>query len=198
MKTFFQKKNNKGYTLLEMLIVLMLIAIILPTIFSIIYILLQQQLRIYRLVETKRQGDRVMSYVKDKISREAGGVIQGGAPVCQNANDIATQTGNLNILSFVRNTGTQFSFSPNNTGALMARDQDTTILPTPTGLNDGMVTISNLTIQCFRRNTLINPLDPNRGVTLIGIAFTIQFNDVSDSPDELDAILQYQTKVRLR
>ncbi|CAN5206456.1 hypothetical protein BH09PAT2_BH09PAT2_09460 [soil metagenome] len=186
---------REGYTLIEMVIVLSILSMIIPIIFSIIYVLLNQQVKIYRLVETKRQGDRIMSFMKEKISREAVD-IQNASAVAR----CATYTGNPetttdgNDFVFLKDktaTPATFKFFVNSSNLLA---QDSTLLPS-TSLNDNKVKITNFQIECFKKNTT-TPFQSN--VLLIGFSYTVQFVDTTPTTAEGTTSLQYQTKISLR
>ncbi len=187
-----------GYTLIEMLIVLSLLTIIMPAIFTIIYTLLNQQVKIYRLVETKRQGDRIMSFMKEKIVREAMGIKNGaGLLRCATYTAIPENTTNGNDFIFMKTvnpSGPTFNFYLTNSTFFV---QDTGGLPT-TSLHDNKVRVSNFQIECFRRNSTIPFTQSNSNVVLVGFTYTVEFVDNSPTQAEGVTSLQYQTKVRLR
>jgi len=60
-------RYNSGFTFIEMIVVVGVIALMIPALFTIIYTLLAQQMRIYRLAYVKRQGDYVMNLIETNI-----------------------------------------------------------------------------------------------------------------------------------
>jgi prepilin-type N-terminal cleavage/methylation domain-containing protein len=94
---------KKGYSLVEVLIVITLIGIILPGVFSIVTVILRQQLVIYELSTIKREGDAVSYLIKDKITRDATGIVNNtNISQCVNA-----------ALSYAPSTPANFQFSSN-------------------------------------------------------------------------------------
>lgn len=190
--------KKHGYTLVEMLIVLSILTIVMPAVFTIIYTLLNQQVKIYRLVETKRQGDRIMSFMKEKIVRE-GVAIKNGAGLLRCATYTASpeNTTNGNDFIFMKTanpSGPTFNFYLTNSTFFV---QDSGGLPT-TSLHDNKVRVSNFQIECFRRNSIASLSQPNQNVILVGFTYTVEFIDNSPTQAEGVTSLQYQTKVRLR
>lgn len=192
------RKRNKGYTIIEMLIVLTLLSIIMPAVFSIIYTLLNQQMKIYRIIETKRQGDRIMSFMKEKITREGMGIkTAAGTLRCSNYTATPETTTNGNDFLFMKTTdpaGPSFNFYLVNSTFFV---QDTGGLPS-ISLHDSKVRVTNFQIECFRRNASTSPSQPNKNVITIGFEYTVEFVDNSPTQAEGATSLQYQTKIRLR
>jgi len=61
------KTRNSAFTLVEIIIVLAIIGVLLPIVFSILFTITRQQTKIYRLSEAKQQGDFVMAFMKSQI-----------------------------------------------------------------------------------------------------------------------------------
>ena len=181
--------KNSGFTLIEMLMVLGIIAVIMPAIMSISYAILTQQLRIYRLTETKRQGDYIINIMKEKIARDARALYDNvaGANVCAGAGTSFSSPSGTTF-DFVNDNGDTFSFRQVGNNMVF---NDNTILPVITSyLNDTRVTITNLTIECVRKTLLTHPL--------VGFSFDITFVDSTPTVREGVSSLHYQTKVKLR
>src|SRR3989344_3748847 len=96
--------KKKGFTMIEMLIVITLFIILLPTIFAILSTILRQQLRMYRMVEAKRQGDAALTFMKERILRE-GITIRNSSGTISYC-DSATPPNN----QFATSNGTNFRF----------------------------------------------------------------------------------------
>lgn len=192
------KQTKRGYTIIEMLIVITLLTIIMPAVFSIIYTLLSHQMKIYRIIETKRQGDRIMSFMKEKIMRETMGIKRANNTIrCGSYTATPETTTNGNDFLFMKTTdpaGPSFSFYLVNSTFFV---QDTLGLPS-ISLHDSKVRISNFQIECFRRNASTSPAQPNKNVITVGFTYTVEFVDNSPTLLEGTTSLQYQTKIRLR
>lgn len=68
-------KKVLGFTLIEMLVVIGIIAIALPAAFAIIFAIIRQQARVYALKQVKREGDFVLNKMADNIRNNAVGIF---------------------------------------------------------------------------------------------------------------------------
>ena len=181
--------KQSGFTLVEVLMVLGVIAIVVPSIMSISYVILSEQLRIYRLTETKRQGDYIMNVMKEKITRDADTLFDNnpGSNVCDDAGESFTSPAGTEF-DFIDAGGNTFSFREVAHNMVIT---DLTVLPTITSnLNDTRISITGLTIECSRKTRLTLPL--------VGFAFDATFVDATPTAREGTITLHYQTKVKLR
>lgn len=183
-------KNKKGFTLLEMLIVMTIVGIILPTVFAIVFVIMRQQLRIYRVVETRRQGDYILSYIKDRLIRsKAITNASFSTSYCINSGDTFTADNQGRSVGFIMQNVTEDKYqiyTPSGTTNLVFEPET----GFPTNLNTSNIEIRNFNIDCYRRSTYASPL--------ISIAFDIEFKDSTYTPEEGRVSLHYQTKVKLR
>ncbi len=195
-------KRKKGFTLLEIIVVLGVLSILLPTVFGVVYIIMQQQQRIYRLTETKKQGDLIMSYMKESISRSAVGIVNdAGVAQCVTPGITYSNTiGEFNLTMDDSSTPNMFSFQQN-AGQLLFVQQ--TYMPllavysdTSISLNDSVqVQVSNFVIECRKRSAdLVNV----NFFPVVGFAFDATFVDATPTAQEGVVSLHYQTKVKLR
>lgn len=186
------KKLNKGYTLVEMIAVVTIIAIILPTIFSILYVILQQQLKVSRIIKTKQQGDAILTFVKEKVSRNAVSIKDSSSIVkCAFVNE-----------SYSSNIGSDFIFADNSvpssdfnfsilSGVLSYRGKLQVGGIITTGLHDSSVSISNFNISCYKKN--------GNSKTLVSITYNISPKDnASASVSQGQITLPYQTVILMR
>lgn len=74
----------EGFTFIEMVIVIAIIGIALPTLYAIFFLILQQQIKTSRLVEVKRQGGFVINTVESLIQRNAVSIHSGTPPTDSN------------------------------------------------------------------------------------------------------------------
>lgn len=185
--------QKKAFTLIEMIIVLMVVSLLIPTVFSIVYVIMRQEVRIYRVVETRRQGDYMLTFIKDKIirSKEIDRYTAPSTFVAQcttNGSSYSSTSANPGAdTSFVDNDDNKFRIYQNTTNKNLIYEAPPG--STATTINNSRVQISNFTISCARKSTL--------GAPLINIAFTVTFKDttaVSEDP----VVLNYQTKIKLR
>lgn len=95
----FLLKNLPGFTFIEIAVVVGVISIALPTIYAIFFLILQQQVKLLRLTEVKRQGTFLNDTMTTLVRNNATGIYkaQNGAQVCSNAvaGDKSYSTGTL-------------------------------------------------------------------------------------------------------
>ncbi|OGK12999.1 hypothetical protein A3A93_04080 [Candidatus Roizmanbacteria bacterium RIFCSPLOWO2_01_FULL_38_12] len=185
---FIEKDKNmfkkKGFTLFEMLIVISLFAILLPTIFAILSTILRQQLRLYRIVEAKRQGDAAMSFMKNQILRQGVAIEdEMGQAQCNDALDEYSPPfgDNFRIIIDKSNGNNEFYYFIQS-GQMIGYVRGMPIIST--SLTTNIVTVINFHISCFRRSLNSPPI--------IEISYTVQSTDGINT-----IILPYRTKVRL-
>ena len=65
------KKFNKGFTLIETIVVIAVIGLTLPVLFATILTLMRQQIKIYRLSQVKREGDYIINLMENTIRNRA-------------------------------------------------------------------------------------------------------------------------------
>ena len=181
---FIEKGKNmfkkKGFTLFEMLIVISLFAILLPTIFAILSTILRQQLRLYRIVEAKRQGDAAMSFMKNQILRQGVAIQdQGGTRHCEPGQNYVASSGDEFVI-LNDDIGSEWYFFQQVDNVIRYEQS----IGTNTSLTTDAVLISDFRISCFRRSLNSPPI--------IEISYTVQSTDGINT-----IILPYRTKVRL-
>lgn len=189
--------SNSAYTLVETIIVLTIVAIIMPAVFSILYSILLQQAKISELVETKRQGDYIMQFMKEKIARDASAIeeMPGGIPL---AFGIRSARCNVPGSSYSNPAGNDFTFSDSQGNYFQfygsGNKNLSYIQGSPTFINttlhNNSVIISDFQISCIKKATYSDPM--------VAFSFTATFN--RQNPDDQLGItqLRYQSKVKLR
>ncbi len=178
--------KKKGFTLIEMLIVLTVVAIVLPTVFTIVIVIMRQQVRIYKVVETRRQGDYILTFIKDRLVR-SNQILDypGGTQLCASAPS-ASSASDGSAVAFLGNDDVQYRiFSQTSGGTTNLMFASPANSATPITINNNLVDITNFSVQCGRRAGLGSPL--------INVSFTVRFKD----PD-FSVSIPYQTKVKLR
>jgi prepilin-type N-terminal cleavage/methylation domain-containing protein len=192
-------KKNKGYTLIEMLIVISIVGLIMPAIFTILFVIIQQQLRIYRIIETKKQGDYVLTFIKNKVIEDAVKITDATTEQCAIANTYypplanGVQPTNNGSTFFFQTTQatTKFNFyidtasnSIDNNSLVFNETVGGTV--TPTQITSKKVVISNLAFQCVKKT--------NTGGALVRISYVVTYNSTLGDP----VSYTYSTKVKLR
>jgi len=181
-------KKDKAFTLIEVMVVIAAIGIVLPALFSIIFTILQQQIKIQRLSIVKREGDYVINLLENIIRNNAVKIYSD-----QTLNNEQCTTENP-------------SYGPQNGQNFYFRDkfdrwfkfyQDSTNLASnsanlslPINLNSQQTKITSFSIECYR-TALYSP-------AVVGITFTIEYNTASSRPEEKVTPLTYKTKIKLR
>lgn len=183
--------REKAFTLLEMLIVLSIVGILLSTIFSILFVVLRQQVRIARIIETRRQGDSILNFMKERIVRASSIENDAGTEICTAPVLPATFTtyaaGNGDDYVFV-DGATEYKFRlPPGTTTLLYSDANT-LVDSP--LHNTRVTVTGFSIQC-RRNA-------STTTALVQFAYTVTFVDPTATAGEGTTVLTYRSKVKLR
>jgi len=181
-------RRKKSFTLIEMIVVIATIGLVLPTLFAIIFSILQQQVKIQRLSIVKREGDYVLN-VMENIIRNYGESIHSATPPTE-SNKICQSSSLENASYFKDKFGNWFRFYLDETNSISSEssvlnnDSPGSIL-----LNSSQTKITNFSIQCYR-TALYSP-------PVINISFTISYY-TSSSRVEDAASFNYQTKVKLK
>ncbi len=186
-KQFIHHGNmkKKGFTLIEMLIVLTVVAIVLPTVFTIVIVIMRQQVRIYKVVETRRQGDYILTFIKDRLVR-SNQILDypGGTQLCASAPSTSSPSDGSSV-AFLGNDDVQYRIFSETSGGTTNLKFASPATTTGITINNNLVDITNFSVQCGRRAGLGSPL--------INVSFTVRFKD----PD-FSVSIPYQTKVKLR
>jgi len=192
------KKFNKGFTLIETIVVIAVIGLTLPVLFVIILTLMKQQVKIYRLSQVKREGDYIINLLENTIRNRAV-TIHSGQPsdaniVCQNAD--YPLSGTVDNLYFRDEDKQWFGYLfENNSIASKSADLDNppNVLTSP--LTSSKILVNNtFSISCSRNSTY------SPAAILLG--FDICYDSgagvcTSTRPEEV-ASIHYQTRIKLR
>jgi len=181
---------KKSFTLIETIVVIAVIGLILPVVFSIFFVLLQQQIKIYRLNTVKKEGDYLISIIENTLRNDTKSIHSAEPP---NDSNIKCSTessayGSTSSLYFLNNNDQWF-------GYLLSNDAIAFVSAsiTPVNLTSSKIKISNFSISCSRNY----PYSPSS----VSLSFTIEYcNDVAcaQTRPEETALLFYRTKIKLR
>lgn len=182
-------KNKNGFTLIETIVVVAVIGMILPVLFAIIFTLMRQQVKIYRLSQIKREGDYLLSIVGNTIKDRAV-TIHSGQPsdanvVCESAGTLPSTTS----LYFLDEDRQWFGYVGSSSTISSASAALASI-----NLTSSKTRISNFSIYCLRNSTYSS--------ASILFSFDICYDTgggvcTSNRPEEI-ATLHYQTRIKLR
>jgi len=183
--------NKKGFSFIELVVVMGVIGVSLPVLFAIFFGVANQQVKIQRLSEVKRQGDYVLNVMETIIRSEAKNIFQTySAPTFSNERCAATGS------SYQSSSGTNFYFkdkSGNEFRFYILSDKiasESSKLTSTRELTTSNVRISDFVISCTRNN-IGTP-------ALVTIAFGVDYNTASTRVEETTAVLHYQTSIKLR
>lgn len=173
--------KNKGFTLLELILVLAIIGIILPAGFTMFVASMRAQMKVLVLQEVKRNGDIAIANIEGLIRDRALSLEQqDGTPVCATAPDDYTS----GDIYFVDPEGNRFRFYID--GESIA-SESSAIGAVP--LTSSKVSVSGFSLTCKR--------DFNFSPPLISLSYTVD-QAFSTRRAEETASLDYLTKIRLR
>lgn len=211
-------QKQAGFTLVEVIVVIAIVGMMLPVIFSIITTVARQQSKIYRISEAKQQGDFALAYMKNYIRNTADRIYQLHN---DETNEFAVEVCNTVASpgnTHVSQTGKDFYIKKNNTpnkyfrfyneraridldGAGGTREREISQIffddnGSAQQLTTNNVKIENFSLQCIRRT--------ESGEPYVVITFLIYFTGNSDTfdlnnakPEDI-AILDYRTVVQIR
>ncbi len=183
----FKNRHIHGYTLIEMVVVIGVITIVLPALFSIIITILQQQSKIYQLQEIKRQGDNALTVMENLIRNRARTL--SFSPNFDEANQICRSpqeetSGPYTSLYFKDDTGNYFQLYLNSAKITSQSAILNNIVNSD--LTGSKIQVDSFSLSCVKRAEFSTPL--------ISISFSLKYKDSSqDSPS-----MTYQTKVKMR
>ncbi len=201
MGTIGKMIDKKGFTLIEMVVAIGVVALIIPVVFGVFYNLIFAQTKLFHLTQVKREGDFVLSFIKGTIQNNAQ-EIHNLNP-CSNWSGLSSVNAACNITGstfnsvssgadfcFVDKSGNGFNFYLSNSGgspityaAQGASSND---------LTSSKVVVSNFSISCARSATYAPALvtvNFNIGYSGVGIGIT--------RPEDIATML-YQTTFQMK
>lgn len=193
--------NKKSFTLIEMIIVIGIVALSMPALFGLIFSIINQQSKIYRLSEVKKQGDLVISSMSQVIKNYAVDIYSNSsltAKRCDSAGSIYPAAGGTNDGStfyFKDQFGNSFRFYryTSGGGSFIASDSARPASSSPERFlltaNNIRILSNSFTISCSRTALYSSPI--------VQILLTLEYNTSSTRPDE-KANLTYRSSVKLR
>lgn len=181
-----------AFTFVETLVVLAVVGLILPALFSIYFVIVREQLKLNRLTEVKRQGDRIVSYLENTVRNSSYRLYNSSnSEVCGTSAPFPAPTASVRY--FRDEYGNGFSIYSPSINLLDIRI--TPAMPAPTlsfqtgQLNSSKVNITGFSMYCSKTASFTAPL--------VNISFQADFNTASTRPED-NASLLYQTSVKLR
>ena len=194
--------TKKAFTFIEIVVVIGVISVSLPILFTIIFAITNQTLKVQRLSEVKKQGDYAINVIEN--------TIRGYAVKIYSEQELINEECNISGSTYpspdpsdgsdfyIKDiAGKYFNFQLTDSNKIASESSDLINPISVVDLTSDKVLIENFEIQCNRNTTAYPPI--------ISISFDICYkNPSSDPPDciftrtEEAASLNYQTKIKLR
>lgn len=174
--------KRNGFTLIEAIVVIAVIGMIIPAIFSIIFAILQQELKIYQLSEVKRQGDYALSVMESTIKNYA--ISVNDSPT--GGNELCANTGESGTADYFRDENANwFRFSVNSNKIASS----SSIVNATADITKSNVQVTDFVLTCSKPN--------GAAPALINMEFTVSAGSTSTRQEE-KASITYRTKIKLR
>lgn len=184
-------KKKSGFTLLETIIVIGIISLILPLIFSIVFSITRQQAKVYVLSTVKREGDNALSVIENLIRTNAVAIYSDQALSTKVCTTISFDGDNGSSFYFSDKDGNWFNFKTTTDNNLLKIASNSSTLNMAIDLTSTKNTqISSFNISCDQTSSTTSPI--------ISIQFTIAQKQTNSTRIEDLASLNYSTKIKLR
>jgi prepilin-type N-terminal cleavage/methylation domain-containing protein len=185
---------QRGFTFVEVVVVLAILGIMMPVVFSILFTVAKQQSKIYKLSEAKQQGDFALAFMKsyirdygERIYKEDSFTNEACTNVEYPDNDHISTTGTNFFFTKKDTANDYFQFTLDGTSERLVFNDD----GTKQDLTTGNVKVTNFSIACLRKTTTSLPF--------VIVSFTIYYTaDLSTAKPEDIAVIDYKGIVKLR
>lgn len=179
---------KKGFTLIELIIAMGIVAFTLPVVFGLFLVNLQTRTKVLILQQVKRNGDNALAAIDSLVHTRAYALYSDPdltTEVCTTTSGSGTPTSS-NTVYIKDPTGAQLYFALDN-GKIAS--YSAVISPNPVYLTNSKVVVSNFSLSCERTATFSPPL--------ISINFQVSQLGIPQTHEE-KAVLYYQTKTKLQ
>ncbi len=190
---------KRSFTLIEIVIVVGVIGLVLPVLFGIVFTILKQQLKIYALMEVKRQGDFASNKIKYLVKQRAVNIIEPTSFAVDPENAIKI----CPVLPEATPTPFKQVYFSDRDLKLFSFTIVTPPPPVPAGINiiasssasnnivneaftNSKVTIENFAMTCYRTNVFSAPI------------FSYSFKVKKTGGVDESVSLYYQSKIKLQ
>lgn len=192
--------NKRSFTLIEVIIVIGVVAMSVPALFGLIFSIINQQAKIYRLSEVKKQGDLTITSLNQVVKNYAVDIYSNSsltAKRCDTAGSRYPTSGTSdgstfyfkdqfgNSIRFYRYTSGGNSFIASESARPAGSSPQRFLLTA----NNIRILANSFTISCSRTALYSSPI--------VEIRLTLEYNTSSTRPDE-KASLTYRSSVKLR
>lgn len=182
--------SKRGFTLIEMIVVIGVIGLALPVLFAIFFTILAQQVKIYRLSIVKREGDYVLNVIEN-IVRNNVRSLHSIPPTISNPdnNKVCVTAGSSYNYPYLQDKTTLGTWSR----FLLQGDKiasESSVPPNASRyLTTDKIKVTSFVLTCEGKGPYTSPV--------VNISFTLQYRTNSNRQEDI-ATLNYQTKVKLR
>ena len=188
--------TKKAFTFIEIVVVIGVISISLPVLFTIIFAITNQTLKVQRLSEVKKQGDYAINVMENIIRSYAVKIYSEDTLTNEQCTTVAStypSPASSDGKNFFIEDKSNESFSFQISNFRIA--SNSSVLASDVFLMSDKIRIDNFAIQCNRK--AVNSLP------IISISFDICYKNPSSGDciftrKEETASLYYQTKIKLR
>jgi prepilin-type N-terminal cleavage/methylation domain-containing protein len=177
-------KTKSGFTLIEIILVIMVIGLALPVLFNIVFTVLRQQVKIIALQEIKRQGDSAVNSIETAVKNQAVAIFSDDKLLPSDQQCL------LSGSSYAPEKGIKFYLKDKNgnwfryrfVDPYIASDESSLTNPNGIPLTNPKVIISNFSITCKK--------SANYSFPVVSVSFKVSHKEGSS--------LNYNTRIKLR
>lgn len=173
-----------GFTLIETLIVIAIVAMIIPALFGLFFAHVRAQAKVYVLQQVKTNGDGALGIIETLVKDNAISIHSGSPPTSGNEVCSTASSSYSSTMYFLDRSGSYFNFALSSGKIASSSSVMSTVY-----LTSDKVSVSSFTLSCDRGSSYSQPV--------VSIGFTVTQAGAGGRTDE-SATLQYQTKVQLR
>lgn len=156
--------SRKSFSLIEIVIVVGIIGMVLPILFAIVFLIMQQQIRIYALQEVKKQGDQAMNSIRSTV-RQYGTIVSNPTliptPTITDICPIYPTTITPMPFIYVYNRdmiGFSYSLTNDAVPKIASNSAHAANPVTDLPLTNDKVTVSDLKFSCYKTNQFSPPI----------------------------------------
>ena len=186
------ENKKKAFTLIEMIVVISILGLIMPVIFTVIFGIVREQVKIFRLSQIKEEGDFVLNTLGNTIRGNIVSIHSASPPDSTNiiCDTVGASTPST-VLYFLDKDANWLGYG---TSGNQIASYSASFASPPLNLTSSKTIISNFQISCQKTAVY-------SGATVL-LGFDICYNTgagscLSTRPEET-ATLHYQTRFQLR
>ncbi|MBI3620194.1 hypothetical protein HY214_03580 [Candidatus Roizmanbacteria bacterium] len=197
-----QRNGKHAFTFIEMIVVVGVLLVALPALFSIFFAVVSEQVKVIRLSQVKREGDFALGVMSSVIKGSALAIYSATTaqctannftgPQCSVAGTSYSDSGGAFCFKEKWPAGSGFNFSQTTNSISSA---SAVFAATPVNLVSDKMYVTNFTLKCTRTATYSPPI--------VTVSFDICYNTgnsaspcVGYRPQDV-ASLHYQTSIKM-